>query len=81
MVQWHFEREPPRIHRSLAVAIALCDKTVGDFLDEVSLHFKAEVSSKNTYHSGIIEKRSQCLDRLGEIGSEVRDIGPILLKH
>jgi hypothetical protein len=50
MVQWHFEREPPRIHRSLAVAIALCDKTVGDFLDEVSLHFKAEVSSKNTYH-------------------------------
>jgi hypothetical protein len=23
---------------------------VGDFLDEVSLHFKAEVSSKNTYH-------------------------------
>ena len=24
-----FAREPPRIHRSLTVAIALCDKTIG----------------------------------------------------
>jgi hypothetical protein len=50
------------------------------FLDEESSHFKAEVSSKNTYHFWHIEKRSQCLDRLGEIGIEVRNIGPILLK-
>ena len=83
-----FEREPPRIHRSLTVAIALRDKTVCDvvsegksmFLDEESSHFKAEVSSKNTYHFRHIEERTQCLDRLGQFGSEVRDIGTILLK-
>ena len=82
-----FEREPPRIHRGLTVAIALCDKTLSDvvsegksmFLDEESSHFKAEVSPKNTCHFRHVEKRSQRLDRLGQIGSEVRDIDTILL--